>query len=207
LLLPLLLSLEANTEEIVVIERLVRKIRIIGSDYQPISRIILCLVIGFTLLIIGIPDHQVRAQEGMSISVPTGLTYLILQPNTSGQTVISGTGSATSNVTFNITVTDSLADSKPPGTAGKMAEWDGSAYVSSGRTLTNAVKVWSDDGTYGTGVITLDGSAPDVLHGVPFGSNINLQLKATQDTVIGDEALFGGHMYRIVITFTISEHT
>jgi hypothetical protein len=166
----------------------------------------LYLAIGMALLLVSLPESQVRAQEGMSIIVPTGRANLILQPDSS-QSLISSTGSATSNVTFNITVTDSLVGGKPEGSDGVMAEWDNSSYVIGGKKLTNAVKVWSDMPIYNQGIITLNDSTQDVIHAVPAGTDINLQLNVTQDTVSGDETLSGGHWYRIIITFTIVQGT
>ena len=38
-------------------------------------------------------------------------------------------------------VMDALTDTKPPASVGKMAEWNGAAYVTSGRVLLSAFNV------------------------------------------------------------------
>ena len=92
---------------------------------------------------------------------------------------------------------DAMTDSKPSGTAGKMAEWSGTSYVLSGKVLSNAVQVKSGTGSY----ITVSGSNLAVLSGnAPGITSYDIGMK--QEIVQTDPALDGDHRYRIVITFT-----
>ena len=92
---------------------------------------------------------------------------------------------------------DALTGSKPAGTAGKMAEYSGSAYVLSGTVLANTAQVKSGTGNY----ITLTGSNQAVQAGTATGiTSYDIGIKQQIDQT--DPALDGDHRYRIVITFT-----
>ncbi len=97
-----------------------------------------------------------------------------------------------------VSVSDALNDNKPPGTAGRMAEWSsGSGYITAGESLTNALKVRSGTGSY----VTLSGSPRALQAGtsqgiLPFDIGIQQDISAT------DPALDAGNKYHIVITFT-----
>jgi hypothetical protein len=177
---------------------------------RPKRWMLLCLAFGLALVSVNLPENQVRATDSISIIAPEGKINILLEPNTSNQSLISAasTGSVTSNVTFNVTAKDTLIGGKPPGTEGKMAEWDGVNYVSSGgRTLTDAILVWSNDTDHRVGTaVTLDGTDQLVLDHVPDNGEVSvpLLLVVTQKTEIGDVALADGHLYRIIITFTAS---
>jgi PKD repeat protein len=100
---------------------------------------------------------------------------------------------------WSIRAKDALDSGKPPGTAGKMAEWSGSTYVPSGESLFNAIKI-----KYGTGAgtyITLTSADQDFTSGTSPGLyqnylGINQQIEPT------DPALIGSNQYHIVVTFT-----
>jgi len=104
-----------------------------------------------------------------------------------------------SNTPWTIVVADALTDSKPSGTAGKMAEWDGtSAYVLSGKVLTNPFEMSKDGSTY----VALSGT-PQTLFSGTSGTFDNYP--ALRQTIAsGDEGLLNSHVYRIVTTFTVS---
>ncbi len=107
---------------------------------------------------------------------------------------------STSN--YELKVMDALTDTKPPASAGKMAEWSGSAYVASGKLLTNAFQVKA--GSEPQGYITLTGTnqiIADEDATVPAGDNFDIGLK--QNIVVGDTTL-PSNDYRIVVTFTAS---
>jgi hypothetical protein len=114
--------------------------------------------------------------------------------------VIDANVKSTSN--YELKVMDALTDTKPAGTEGKMAEWSGSAYVVSGKVLTNAfqVKAGSEPQGYktlsGTNQIIADEDAT-----VLAGDNFDIGLK--QNIVVGDTTL-PSNDYRIVVTFTAS---
>jgi PKD repeat protein len=92
---------------------------------------------------------------------------------------------------------DAMTESKPVGTAGKMAEWSGSTYTISGKALANAVEVKAGTGSY----YTLSGTNQPVQAGTARGvTSYDIGMKQlVADT---DPALAGDHRYRIVVTFT-----
>jgi PKD repeat protein len=96
---------------------------------------------------------------------------------------------------WHVSVKDALYGGKPALTEGKMVEYDGSTYVSSGRVLTNALQVKSGTRSY----VTLSGTDQEVQSGTSSG-NYDIGLK--QVIAAGDPALTASHVYRIVITFT-----
>jgi hypothetical protein len=100
---------------------------------------------------------------------------------------------------WSVRAKDALDGGKPPATAGKMAEWSGSAYVPSGESLSNAIKI-----KYGTGAgtfITVTSADQDFTSGTSPGLyqnylGINQQIEPT------DPSLSGSNQYHIVVTFT-----
>jgi len=92
---------------------------------------------------------------------------------------------------------DALTGSKPAGTAGKMAEYSGSAYLPSGKMLANAVQVKSGPGSY----IPLSGTDQPVQAGTAVGTT-SYDIGMKQVVADTDPALAGDNRYRIMITFT-----
>ena len=92
---------------------------------------------------------------------------------------------------------DALTGSKPAGTAGKMVEYSGSAYLPSGKMLANAVQVKSGTGSY----ITLSGTDLPVQAGTAAGTT-SYDIGMKQVVADTDPALVGDNRYRIMITFT-----
>lgn len=143
----------------------------------------------------------------ITITAPTGETDLVLTPATNDQSLITSTGSVTSNVNFDVTARDNMADSKDAGDAGYLTEWTGAAWVN-GSKLTNAVTVWSTHANAVGSEITLTDSDQDVILNGTSGTDVDLLLITQQDTAAGDECLTeSGHYYKIVITFTASQAT
>jgi hypothetical protein len=101
--------------------------------------------------------------------------------------------------TYDLKVRDALTDAKPAASVGKMAEWNGAAYVTpSGKVLTNALQVNANAGTYAT----LSGSDATISSGaatVPAGVNYDIGIKQT--VAFGDTTLDTNN-YRIVVTLT-----
>ena len=92
---------------------------------------------------------------------------------------------------------DALTGSKPAGTAGKMAEWSGISYVSSGKVLANALQVKSANGSYHT----ISGTNQPVQGGTAQGfTSYDIGMKQQIDQT--DPTLIGNNRYRIVVTFT-----
>jgi PKD repeat protein len=103
----------------------------------------------------------------------------------------------TNTNSWSVGVMDALTESKPGGTAGKMAEYSGSAYVLSGKVLANAVQVKSGTGSY----VTLSGTNQPVQAGTALGiTPYDIGMK--QQIVQADPTLSGNNRYRIVVTFT-----
>jgi PKD repeat protein len=103
----------------------------------------------------------------------------------------------TNMVKWSVGAMDALTGSKPAGTAGKMAEYSGSAYLPSGKILANAVQVKSGTGSY----ITLSGTDQPVQAGTAAGT-ISYDIGMKQVVADTDPALAGDNRYRIMITFT-----
>jgi hypothetical protein len=95
-----------------------------------------------------------------------------------------------------------VADQDPT-TAGRMTEWDGSAYVTpGGRKLDSRMQVRClSEGT----LVTLAPSGK-IADGDTIGqsgnSGQNFSIDFIQDTEFDDPVLHGGHVYHIVATFT-----
>jgi PKD repeat protein len=100
---------------------------------------------------------------------------------------------------WSVRAKDALDGGKPPGTAGKMAEWTGSAYIPDGEFLSNPIQVKYGIGT-GT-YITLSGTDQVLTSGTSTGMysdylGINQQVEPT------DPALSGSNYYHILVTVT-----
>jgi PKD repeat protein len=91
---------------------------------------------------------------------------------------------------------DTLTGGKPAETAGKMAEWSGSAYVPSGTVLANAMQVKSGTGSY----VTVSGTNQPVHEGTAPGIT-SYDIGTKQQIEPTDPKLSGNKWYRIVITF------
>jgi PKD repeat protein len=98
---------------------------------------------------------------------------------------------------WSVGVKDALDNSKPAGSTGKMAEWSGSAYVVSGKILSNAVQVKSGTGNY----ILLSGTNQQIQAGNSPGL-VSYHIGMEQLILPADPALSGNNRYRVVVTFT-----
>lgn len=172
---------------------------------QPKWWLVVCLIVGLAL-ITGFPVKQVSAQA-ITITPPTGKTEFFLAPETEGQSLITTTGLVTSTAKpFDVTAVDKMDAGKLTGDAGKMVEWDGSAWGSG--KLTSVVKVGSTIPGYGQPPADLSDSPITIIANHPKGKNLDAEITVTITTVAGDVGLTeAGHWYRIVITFTASEYT
>jgi PKD repeat protein len=97
-----------------------------------------------------------------------------------------------------VAASDALDDGKPAVTAGRMAEWSGTAYVNSGRVLAHAIEVKKvGEETY----MPLSVTGQNILVGTaPATVSHDLVLRQTVEAI--DPAPDGTNTYRIVITFT-----
>ena len=172
--------------------------------------VLCCLVVGLAL-IIGLPDSQVRAQS-ITITVPQGKTGFILLPNTASQSLITTTGSVTSDVPYDVTVKDKMevddgSNAKDAGDAGQMVEYTNANLWVDASKIADVVSV---DTTHASKVVSglpHDVTASDftIITGATAATNDNLFIAVTIDTVGGDVALTeAGHWYKVTITFTAS---
>jgi PKD repeat protein len=137
----------------------------------------------------------VTATPYIDVSISGSIDNWNFQTGTNEDTTSVDLTIDTNMNSWSVEAVDALTGNKPVGTAGKMAEWSGSAYVPYGNVLTNAAQVKSGTGSY----ITLTGSNQPVQAGTASGS---YDLGMKQQIVQTDPALSGDHRYRIVITFT-----
>jgi PKD repeat protein len=133
----------------------------------------------------------------ISIDTTGGISGWDLVPDDNENTTAVELSVTTTVTAWHISVKDALDGGKPAGTAGKMAEYTGSSYVSGGRALTNALLVKSGIGNY----ITLSGSDQTVQAGTSSGT-FNYDIGLKQVIATGDPALTAPNLYRVVITFT-----
>lgn len=139
-------------------------------------------------------DMTIQGSLGTEAS-PWSLSVAGANENTDA---IDANVKSTSN--YDLKVMDALTDTKPAGTVGKMAEWNGASYVVSGKFLTNALQVKADGQPEGYKLLSDTNqiiAADDAT--VTAGDDYNIGLK--QDIVVGDTTLATTD-YRIVVTFT-----
>jgi PKD repeat protein len=104
----------------------------------------------------------------------------------------------TSGTSWQISIKDALDDGKPAGTGGKMSEYTGSAYVTSGyHALTNPLQVKSGTGSY----VPLSGSDQVIQTGSSSGT-YSYEIGMLQEISAGDAVLTPPNVYRLMITFT-----
>jgi PKD repeat protein len=148
--------------------------------------------------------------ESKTAYVVTGTTP-ILDIDTTGGIInwafITGTNEDTTSVDLSVTTTastwevrvkDALDGGKPVDTVGRMSEYTGTTYVTSGyEALANALLVKSGTGSY----ITLSGSDQVIEAGTSAGT-FNYDVGVKQEIATGDPILTSPNVYRIVVTFT-----
>lgn len=156
----------------------------------------------------------------MTVFADTKTTTLTGNPSGAIETTLTGDitdwalslGGNTDTISMNIKcsvdnwtvdVYDNLDSSKPSGTEGKMAEWDGSNYVTTdGHVLQTAMEVKSSlTDTY----VTLSGTVQQIETDVATpDTGTNYTITMSQSVDYGDEKLPTPNVYRIVITFVSS---
>jgi len=99
-----------------------------------------------------------------------------------------------SNAPWTVDVSDAHVGAA--GAAGKMAEWDGSAWVGAGKVLTNALQMSDDGVTY----FALSGAGHALFSGIDGTFDYPPFFKQT--IAVADTRVVAGHSYRIVTTYT-----
>lgn len=116
--------------------------------------------------------------------------------NTTANTV---NATVLSNLPWTITVKDALSDTKPVGTDGKMAEWDGTSSYAGGHVLATPFQMSGDGSTYYN--LPAAASPQTLFSGVTAGTYYNYPY-FKQTVVIADQRLTAtDHVYRTVVTF------
>lgn len=140
--------------------------------------------------------------ESISITAPTGETDLVLTA-TGSNSLISTTGSVTSNVAYDVSVKDKMESSKDAGDAGQMVKWDGS--WENGTKIADVVTVGSTHASQ-VGPIDVTASDQDIISNATAATNDDLLLTVAV-TTSSESALSGTARYKITLTFTAAAHT
>jgi len=122
-----------------------------------------------------------------------------------GTTITNSTGvdlAVSSNkVPWIVSVKDAMDGPKITGTAGKMANWTGSAWAASGN-LAAAMHVTGESVSGTTGHnIALSGSDQTIETGDAVVSGQSMGITIDQDVAYTDPRLPGSNVYRIIVTF------
>ena len=119
---------------------------------------------------------------------------LAVGPNVNATAI---TMNITSNANWAVSAVDNLDNGKPSGTAGQMAEWNGTNYTAGGQTLSQGLNITVGTNPYNP----LTGTGTVILSGAPIAQT-QYAVNISQVVYYGDRTLTGGHQYHIVITFT-----
>ena len=110
---------------------------------------------------------------------------------------------------WTVSVNDASNDGKPETLAGCMVEYYDSGYVSSPKNLTNMSVLGYGGNGYGPTSITNTSSEIQlsalnqiIETGTGDGTWSNIPIAITQPVSLSDPHLTGGHVYRIIVTFT-----
>jgi hypothetical protein len=152
-----------------------------------------------TQAITGLPTAQLAA------TFPTAYSFGTLTVGGSGNTSTEQVVNVKSNASWGLKISSDQ-------TAGKMREWDGSAYVVSGNILANALQ-WALTSTGGTPVgspsyANLSSTATLVTGSQARTSDSGADVGTTFKQLVsyGDEAaLAGGHSYRVLVTYDAAQ--
>jgi hypothetical protein len=149
--------------------------------------------------ITGTPTAQLAA------TFPSAYAFGTLTVGGAGNTSTEQIVNVKSNASWGVKISTDQA-------AGKMREWDGSAYVAAGNILTNALQ-WALTSTGGTPVgsptyADLSSTATLVTTGQARTSDSGVDVGTTFKQLVsyGDQAsLAGGHSYRVLVTYDAAQ--
>jgi PKD repeat protein len=145
------------------------------------------------------PGCIVVGTPTMEIQTTGGITNWQFVPGTTHTDTTSVDISINTNTDkWHVTAKDALNDGKPAGTAGFMAEYTGSAYVTNGQKLANAIRVRS---LSNTSWYPLSGT-DKTLHTGSTPGTYQFDVGLRQQIVSGDSSLTPPNIYRVVITYT-----
>jgi hypothetical protein len=168
------------------------------------SRKILVVTFGLLALAAVAPAHAedqtVTATLGTSVSMSTAPTATVSNWSlsaTGANTTSGGDLVVASNVPYKVTVASDKAT---------MSEWDGAAYVTSGKSLTAPMSVLTTL-TGGAGLPVASLAVGTLASNVATGTGLSTDtysITLSQTTAITDAPLSGGNSYRIKLTYTAS---
>ena len=132
----------------------------------------------------------------------TGWALTAGTTNTKADTVTLGVSS--NYIGWVVAVKDASDGSKPLSWAGRMVEWDGSAYVASPKVLGANMTVTGATVTGSSGSSAILGSVDQIIEtGTAIVTSLEIPLTFAQAVAYTDPHLTTlNHVYRIVITFT-----
>jgi hypothetical protein len=189
-----------------------------SSEYKGGKQLKKLLAIGAVMALVGVMaapmaalaetsgDTTVTANTEsatLSITAPNGKAGVTLLLNKVDQSLLDSTGSVTSNVPYTVTAADKM-DSKI-GDAGKMVEWTASAW-GMGKIL-DPVKVGSTMPTVGQAPSAIGATAITIISNAPPALTPTDCLISATVSVGSEPVLPPGSVYKVVITFTVSQGT
>jgi hypothetical protein len=172
------------------------------SDCFQQSRAVI-LAIPVMLLFVQVCSIPVSAAN-IDISVSGDIPQMALTPGSSNQNSSIHLNVTSDTANWTVSVKDAMDGSKIPGTEGKMANWSGSAYASSGNLAAALQVAGASIPTKTTGAdVTLSGSDQLIETGLDVVTSLEIPLTFAQVVAYTDPHLTGpNHVYRIVVTFT-----
>ena len=161
------------------------------------------LAITVMLLFVQVCSIPVSAAN-IDISVSGDIPQMVLTPGSSNQNSSVHLNVTSDTANWTVSVKDAMDGSKIPGTEGKMANWSGSAYASSGNLAAALQVAGASIPTKTTGAdVTLSGSDQPIETGLDVVTSLEIPLTFAQVVAYTDPHLtVPNHVYRIVVTFT-----
>jgi hypothetical protein len=166
------------------------------------SRVIL-RAIPVILLIVMACSVPVSAAT-IDISVSGDIPHMVLTPGSTKQNTSVHLNVTSDTATWTVSVKDASDDSKPPSYAGRMVEWDGSAYVANPKVLGANMTVTGATVPGSSGSSATLSSADQIIEtGTAVVTSLEIPLTFAQAVTYTDPHLtVPNHVYRIVVTFT-----
>jgi hypothetical protein len=110
---------------------------------------------------------------------------------------------SSNKIGWTVAVKDAMDGPKIAGTAGKMANWTGSAYGTNGNLAASMHVIGASVSSKTTGAdVTLSGSDQLVETGLDVVSSQSMDISIGQAVAYTDPTLAGSNVYRIIVTFT-----
>ncbi len=173
----------------------------------------LMIIVSATMIVPGMAARQglrllqVILQQAIDITVTGSISNwaLAVGSNTDSSSVDLDVSS--NKIGWTVAVKDGMDGSKITGTQGKMANWTGSAWGSSGNLAAAMHVAGASVSTKTTGAdVALSGSDQTIETGLDIVSSQSMAITIGQTVAYTDPALPGSNVYRIIVTFTDQLH-